>query len=139
MLVFFLMIRRPPRSTRTDTLFPYTTLFRSLDRALGELLLDRLQRRARTRDAARALKRRAGDDVAELRARTLEADGADVGDIVGRGRKVGLGGVEAGERGVHCHDWSPWEGFETLRELAADLLDLVERHRADAQQLDGHR
>src|SRR3546814_14150398 len=27
------MIRRPPRSTRTDTLFPYTTLFRSQDRA----------------------------------------------------------------------------------------------------------
>src|SRR3546814_12225875 len=27
--VFFLMIRRPPRATRTDTLFPYTTLFRS--------------------------------------------------------------------------------------------------------------
>src|SRR3546814_16410188 len=29
LLFFFLMIRRPPRSTRTDTLFPYTTLFRS--------------------------------------------------------------------------------------------------------------
>src|SRR3546814_7349686 len=29
---FFLMIRRPPRSTRTDTLFPYTTLFRSRGR-----------------------------------------------------------------------------------------------------------
>src|SRR3546814_2464729 len=29
-IIFFLMIRRPPRSTRTDTLFPYTTLFRSL-------------------------------------------------------------------------------------------------------------
>src|SRR3546814_15664528 len=29
-MFFFLMIRRPPRSTRTDTLFPYTTLFRSL-------------------------------------------------------------------------------------------------------------
>src|SRR3546814_19270830 len=28
-LIFFLMIRRPPRSTRTDTLFPYTTLVRS--------------------------------------------------------------------------------------------------------------
>src|SRR3546814_14566038 len=27
--IFFLIIRRPPRSTRTDTLFPYTTLFRS--------------------------------------------------------------------------------------------------------------
>src|SRR3546814_7094456 len=32
---FFLMIRRPPRSTRTDTLFPYTTLFRSA-RDLGD-------------------------------------------------------------------------------------------------------
>src|SRR3546814_19398536 len=49
------MIRRPPRSTRTDTLFPYTTLFRSIDEdragsrgrnvitrleAVGEFLLD---------------------------------------------------------------------------------------------------
>src|SRR3546814_12347463 len=34
-LFFFLMIRRPPRSTRTDTLFPYTTLFRSsMDKTL---------------------------------------------------------------------------------------------------------
>src|SRR3546814_5491633 len=29
------MIRRPPRSTRTDTLFPYTTLFRSCENELG--------------------------------------------------------------------------------------------------------
>src|SRR3546814_12038598 len=29
-MFFCLMIRRPPRSTRTDTLFPYTTLFRSV-------------------------------------------------------------------------------------------------------------
>src|SRR3546814_19839379 len=29
LVFFFLMRRRPPRSTRTDTLFPYTTLFRS--------------------------------------------------------------------------------------------------------------
>src|SRR3546814_18426306 len=34
-LFFFLMIRRPPRSTRTDTLFPYTTLFRSIPRHRG--------------------------------------------------------------------------------------------------------
>src|SRR3546814_12485339 len=32
-MFFFLMIRRPPRSTRTDTLFPYTTLFRSAEQA----------------------------------------------------------------------------------------------------------
>src|SRR3546814_18139365 len=40
------MIRRPPRSTRTDTLFPYTTLFRSqagADRG-GERFLDQLHR-----------------------------------------------------------------------------------------------
>src|SRR3546814_727954 len=34
---FFLMIRRPPRSTRTDTLFPYTTLFRSGQAAAGDV------------------------------------------------------------------------------------------------------
>src|SRR3546814_17542937 len=33
--LFFLMIRRPPRSTRTDTLFPYTTLFRSFGNLWG--------------------------------------------------------------------------------------------------------
>src|SRR3546814_2955184 len=34
-IFFFLMIRRPPRSTRTYTLFPYTTLFRSQGAGLG--------------------------------------------------------------------------------------------------------
>src|SRR3546814_16647389 len=33
---FFLIVRQPPRSTRTDTLFPYTTLFRSFDGDLHE-------------------------------------------------------------------------------------------------------
>src|SRR3546814_4984660 len=32
-VILFLMIRRPPKSTRTDTLFPYTTLFRSITEA----------------------------------------------------------------------------------------------------------
>src|SRR3546814_7481355 len=60
------MIRRPPRSTRTDTLFPYTTLFRSrqdadlrlpgaaLRRACGELSADRGRPRARPPAAAPA-------------------------------------------------------------------------------------
>src|SRR3546814_13737854 len=34
------MIRRPPRSTRTDTLFPYTTLFRSMSRLTAAQVLD---------------------------------------------------------------------------------------------------
>src|SRR3546814_3807479 len=46
------MIRRPPRSTRTDTLFPYTTLFRSLRRA-GGARPPRLLRRAPEGGAAR--------------------------------------------------------------------------------------
>src|SRR3546814_11747391 len=45
---FFLIIRHPPSSTRTDTLFPYTTLFRSFglvaflvgDRAIAEFLME---------------------------------------------------------------------------------------------------
>src|SRR3546814_6853952 len=40
--LFFLMLRRPPRSTRTDTLFPYTTLFRSF--ALGVAIGDAMDR-----------------------------------------------------------------------------------------------
>src|SRR3546814_20954854 len=36
------MIRRPPRSTRTDTLFPYTTLFRSRERAEHQHAIERL-------------------------------------------------------------------------------------------------
>src|SRR3546814_19678977 len=40
-LFFFYMLRRPPRSTRTDTLFPYTTLFRSPGDRPGEATFDR--------------------------------------------------------------------------------------------------
>src|SRR3546814_4508264 len=46
---FFLMIRRPPRSTLTDTLFPYTTLFRSAgDKVAQKLAL--LDQRRHCRD-----------------------------------------------------------------------------------------
>src|SRR3546814_16061919 len=44
--VFFLMKRLPPRSTRTDTLFPYTTLFRS-GQGHGEATQSRQGRRKR--------------------------------------------------------------------------------------------
>src|SRR3546814_14272432 len=54
-LFFFLMIRRPPRSTRTDTLFPYTTLFRSPQ------VLDRMQRRQRIVAQAVAVERLLGE------------------------------------------------------------------------------
>src|SRR3546814_15597105 len=42
---YCLMIRRPPRSTRTDTLFPYTTLFRSRSELHESVLLADVGRR----------------------------------------------------------------------------------------------
>src|SRR3546814_6404388 len=56
------MILRPPRSTRTDTLFPYTTLFRSADPRTGRARFDRqclLDVPARRRDP-RSARRRGG-------------------------------------------------------------------------------
>src|SRR3546814_11038837 len=54
LIFFFLMLRRPPRSTRTDTLFPYTTLFRSRVQPGCPLLLPG----GRRHRAVRALGRR---------------------------------------------------------------------------------
>src|SRR3546814_15127465 len=62
-LVFFLMIRRPPRSTRTDTLFPYTTLFRSRREQPGR---DRADQSVGTRAGAGAGKRRSEEHTSEL-------------------------------------------------------------------------
>src|SRR3546814_8349495 len=56
MFFFFVMIRRPPRSTRTDTLFPYTTLFRSPD-------FDGLDDAGHVRCGADARVQGAGDDA----------------------------------------------------------------------------
>src|SRR3546814_9375509 len=53
------MMRRPPRSTRTDTLFPYTTLFRSHILGVGDraehAVGDAHQRRAQGREAQRRI------------------------------------------------------------------------------------
>src|SRR3546814_4338798 len=47
------MIRRPPRSTRTDTLFPYTTLFRSADAVwVNDTASSRISSRAFSEDCA---------------------------------------------------------------------------------------
>src|SRR3546814_20976201 len=65
---FFLKIRRPPRSTRTDTLVPYTTLFRSDDRAADRGGRKRdPQRRAPRHGDAGAADRRGGPSGLPLR------------------------------------------------------------------------
>src|SRR3546814_11429157 len=79
------MIRRPPRSTRTDTLFPYTTLFRSV-RARREIIgADTLKRGGEVLDGVVA-GRRAG-----------MAAGAGEGDL-----EIGIGLLSALEA---VEDW----------------------------------
>src|SRR3546814_8157477 len=64
---FFLMIRRPPRSTRTDTLFPYTTLFRSRDRVwLIERLRSSTGSTRRLRKFSRTRSNRSEEHTSEL-------------------------------------------------------------------------
>src|SRR3546814_12330781 len=63
---FFLMIRRPPRSTRTDTLFPYTTLFRSqrwMERKTALRQLIKLLPKSSALDAAARADERAGSEL----------------------------------------------------------------------------
>src|SRR3546814_2651510 len=70
------MIRRPPRSTRTDTLFPYTTLFRSLERVL-RVRRDTLPGAAGSSKAqwsGRLLRHRQHDCVADHRDQGKAAD-----------------------------------------------------------------
>src|SRR3546814_16945741 len=78
---FFLMIRRPPRSTRTDTLFPYTTLFRSGGRArrAGTAGAGRGGRRRRARETAGAARGRTAGTEESLRLQPRRHRGAGRG------------------------------------------------------------
>src|SRR3546814_7541389 len=68
MFIFFcfLMIRRTPRSTRTDTLFPYTTLFRSLEHVLDLKLFERSTRAIALTSAGTELRDRIQRPIADL-------------------------------------------------------------------------
>src|SRR3546814_17764262 len=78
--IFFLMIRLPPRSTRTDTLFPYPTLFRSRSEAEAAVAEAAAARLALSAGIAAAYADLAGfhaehdaaADAVKVRARTLE-------------------------------------------------------------------
>src|SRR3546814_19314739 len=83
----FLMIRRPPRSTRTDTLFPYTTLFRSGG------ALDGIERMDRRVDLHRRAEQRLGTDL-DARAVENDAAGVDVDAVA----QMGVHAVGAAER-----------------------------------------
>src|SRR3546814_7002491 len=90
------MIRRPPRSTRTDTLFPYTTLFRSEEVHPDDEDVEDVLRRALAHRLGQVGQQDAADqerhqDVAHaVEAEALAAFVADdVGDLPGQLRGVG--------------------------------------------------
>src|SRR3546814_14724157 len=75
-LFFFLMIRRPPRSTRTDTLFPYTTLFRSAD---ADIVADTVESRL-LQLRPDVVEHRADDPVGQARREEHRHEPAERGD-----------------------------------------------------------
>src|SRR3546814_20601776 len=108
------MIRRPPRSTRTDTLFPYTTLFRSYkDPGNYVHVSERLARELSESHPQGAIWARQFDNVANLRGH-YETTGPEIwdqtdGKIAGFVCAVGPGGTLAGVA-------------QALREPQKDLL-----------------
>src|SRR3546814_4818863 len=113
LLFFLLMIRRPPRSTRTDTLFPYTTLFRS-HALVGEL------RRADVigRGGAAAF-----EQLVEGRVELAQA--RDVGDVVGL--LVDLVEVDHEHRRLALH------AVHLVERIA--ILERSEEHTSELQSL----
>src|SRR3546814_13559898 len=98
------MIRRPPRSTRTDTLFPYTTLFRSLSRT-DQRSHDPLRRMliAELDVAEHRLQGFHAFGVTRLRQQDARGDRAALTGVIAdrearhqRGRKIGVAANEVG-------------------------------------------
>src|SRR3546814_16459709 len=85
--VFFLMTRRPPRSTRTDTLFPYTTLFRSIRQSHFDDLVIKRAVDPRVESVA--------DHAADVEARVGAVGVAAEGERMVRTRHDKIVGVEA--------------------------------------------
>src|SRR3546814_5457820 len=110
------MIRRPPRSTRTDTLFPYTTLFRS---QLGLLF---------QRAGGRALERGACRHHPGAARRALQGDAGDRA----RGRALGLRGELEAERG-HPGQCRGLQAAAVLLSDAAGCVQAVTRHAATGE------
>src|SRR3546814_7490376 len=95
------MIRRPPRSTRTDTLFPYTTLFRS---DIEDLALAGVGRRR---------------DILEIGADQLEAR-----RLIADRRQITIGAERVAMKGDGCHLRAPVVLRENVGQRVAILREL---------------
>src|SRR3546814_5940915 len=120
------MIRRPPRSTRTDTLFPYTTLFRSNRRALAAgISTDGLFK------IARAFRARHADVPLVMMGYFNTIDQRGVENFAAEARETGVDGVI-------CVDVPPEEDDVLGPQLRAQGLHLLRlaTPTSDAKRLD---
>src|SRR3546814_10379933 len=130
-MFFFLIIRRPPRSTRTDTLFPYTTLFRSVRhlvrrRPFAKMLCPASEGHAIPLAANAPYSHSAGIDAGstgdadlhhsgDCKVRTNRGLGAAISECCVAGVIVALsacGGSAAPSSGAALKDWPTWQTGE---------------------------
>src|SRR3546814_6655139 len=121
LLFFFLMLRRPPRSTRTDTLFPYTTLFRSS----GGFRRRPRRRFAHARGARPALPR---SYRAVQATEGIPLSGSVAEEQLWQGAEDGT--AQAADRG--------WSGLEAGRALRGRILEM-QRFALVQQRIDRMR
>src|SRR3546814_6859550 len=111
--MFFLMIRRPPRSTRTDTLFPYTTLFRSV------------QGQAEPGDQAAARPLRQGEGGAEAPRRRVPR-------LQRRAARSGAGAVRCPRSEEHTSE------LQSLMRISYAVFCLKKKKKHITQQIQEH-
>src|SRR3546814_1377283 len=139
------MIRRPPRSTRTDTLFPYTTLFRSIlatDQQDGLALFQRLAgivgfdhdimrlAKAIFDPGARggAAPRHPGDDTGEAAGQRIEGHGAAL--IAGKqGSKPPRGKAGRGQAGHQGRSEEHTSELQSLMRISYDVFCLKKKNK----------
>src|SRR3546814_13937494 len=114
------MIRRPPRSTRTDTLFPYTTLFRSsvLPKSLNVVMLNQVQHDERKSEMQRAAISAEHAFVHHLAQRRMREDGV---------HQIRLGRLKLARDDIALNEFrtfrpDPVRAYQLARRLAATVL-----------------
>src|SRR3546814_10324018 len=120
------MIRRPPRSTRTDTLCPDTTLFRSVE----------LRRLRETQRFGQALDDARDRDLVDHLGRLPRAGAADMDHARGIGLHHGLGGGEGfGAAAAHDRERAVLRARFAARDGGVEAEERSEEHTSELQSL----
>src|SRR3546814_13739996 len=127
------MIRRPPRSTRTDTLFPYTTLFRSprrgraKDKTMG-YQEDMAQAGRLIRDYDGTWDGISGESIARMRAQNRFRTGLDVARYTARIMRADMAAYDA-DPANYTQSLGCWHGFLAQQQMISDRKSVREGKR----------